>query len=199
MRNFSKALLAISVSGLIAAPAFAGHNNNNSPASHPACANADITLAVLGTHATNCKGFDDGNLLNDKAVNVTKTKSELGALGFTWDGSYTNLIKLDNLNGSQTLDFGKTLYGTTYIGVHFGNGQGGPGESTAFYVLDAAAGVNQIHLAYNASSNAVLFLTGLPPVTPGVPEPATWATMIGGLGVVGAEMRRRRRKQVVAA
>src|SRR5438132_11438159 len=112
MRNFSKAVLAIAVGGLIAGPALAGHNPPPPPT---ACANADITLAVLGTHATNCKGFDDGNLLNDKAVNVTKTKSELGALGFTWDGSYTNLIKLENLNGSQTLDFGKTLFGTTYI------------------------------------------------------------------------------------
>jgi hypothetical protein len=38
-----------------------------------------------------------------------------------------------------------------------------------------------------------------PPVDPGaVPEPATWAMMIGGFGLVGSSMRYRRRKTTVS-
>jgi hypothetical protein len=41
---------------------------------------------------------------------------------------------------------------------------------------------------------AVLAAEGitLPPVTPGVPEPASWAMLIAGFGLTGAAMRRRR-------
>ena len=35
-------------------------------------------------------------------------------------------------------------------------------------------------------------LTATPPTAPGVPEPATWALMIGGFGLAGAALRRRR-------
>jgi hypothetical protein len=38
------------------------------------------------------------------------------------------------------------------------------------------------------SSDVVLFSTGTPPV----PEAATWAMMVAGLGIVGAAMRRRK-------
>ncbi len=38
----------------------------------------------------------------------------------------------------------------------------------------------------------------LNPVTGAVPEPATWAMMIGGFGMVGGAMRRTRRKQKVS-
>ncbi|WP_419816742.1 PEPxxWA-CTERM sorting domain-containing protein [Glacieibacterium sp.] len=38
----------------------------------------------------------------------------------------------------------------------------------------------------------------LPPVVPGVPEPASWALMIAGFGLVGAAARRRRNSAVAA-
>jgi hypothetical protein len=43
-------------------------------------------------------------------------------------------------------------------------------------------------------SKSVLSLDGaeLPDADPGVPEPASWALMLGGFGLVGATMRRRR-------
>ncbi len=38
-------------------------------------------------------------------------------------------------------------------------------------------------------SNAGLYLTSKAPVTPAVPEPSTWATMIMGFALVGGAMR----------
>lgn len=71
--------------------------------------------------------------------------------------------------------------------MHYGNGQGGPGNGTAFYRIDAGAGLSSITLNYSASSNLVVFATntGAP-----VPEPATWAMMVLGFGLAGYAVRR---------
>lgn len=159
----------------------------------PGCGQSDFVAP--GPVVLACVGFRDGNLLNDKPANLTTDQQILKSLGYDgWDGKITDVAaSVSNLNGSKTLDFGVTLTGKSIFGIHYGGGQGGPGsQSTAFYVLDAAQGINQLHLKYNASSNAVLFVTGLPFHVGAVPEPATWATMIMGFGLVGAQMRRRR-------
>ena len=171
------------------------------PVTLPACGANDITAPSLTVLA--CTGFKEGNLLNQ--ANAGTDKAILAALGYTnWDGKMTDAAaSVDKLGGTQTLNFGVKLTGISVIAVHYGAGKGanpaGPGtESTAFYVLDAAQGLNQIHLAYGASSSAVLFLTGLPRHIDAVPEPATWATMVGGFGLVGGQMRRRRRATATA-
>lgn len=50
-----------------------------------------------------------------------------------------------------------------------------------------------------AGSNGgiVTSLSATAAATPAVPEPATWAMMIGGMGLTGAAMRRRRRQATV--
>lgn len=97
--------------------------------------------------------------------------------------------KIDGLSGSHTVDFTTLLVGVSYVAMHFGNDQGGPGNATAFYKIDAGSGIDKINLVYNASSNAVLYSTG--GGGGGVPEPATWAMMITGFGLIGVAMRRR--------
>jgi hypothetical protein len=146
-----------------------------------ACDVTDISPAAQA-----CVGFSDGNLLNN--AHIQEQKDALATLGFVWDGT-TILETISPLNGSHTVDFTQLLQGITYIGMHFGNAPSGPGEATAFYRLDAGSGLDQITLKYGASSNAVLYFTGSGGV---VPEPASWAMMIVGLGGVGAVMRRRR-------
>jgi Protein of unknown function (DUF642)/PEP-CTERM motif len=49
------------------------------------------------------------------------------------------------------------------------------------------------------SSNAGVFFDNVSVSGPGVPEPASWALMIGGFGMAGAMLRRRRASLVAAA
>ncbi|ARS27076.1 PEP-CTERM domain protein [Sphingomonas sp. KC8] len=150
------------------------------------CAKSDLSAMVLA-----CSGFYSKNVLNNNASSIDTQQQALAALGFDWDGDFSKIEKIDNLGGLKTVDFSTLLTGVTYVGFHFGNGKGGPGNATAFYKLDAGVeGLDTIKLFYEASSNAVLYYTSKPPVA--VPEPATWAMMIAGFGLVGAAMRRRR-------
>jgi len=196
------AVAAMTILGL-AAPAMAGKTKPAPPPAPalPACGPNDITAPSLTVLA--CSGFKDGNLLSGSPADAITDKGILAALGYTgWDGKMADAAaSVSGLKGSKDINFGVALTGISIIAVHYGagNGSGGPGkESTAFYVLDAAQGINQIHLAYGASSNAVLFVTGLPRQIGTVPEPATWATMVGGFGVIGGQIRRRRRVTVTA-
>ncbi|MBC8057032.1 MAG: PEP-CTERM sorting domain-containing protein [Rhizobiales bacterium] len=147
------------------------------------CSVTDITPTAQA-----CAGFYNGNLLNGSPADLTAQTSALALLGFAWDGNFNGVEKVEGLNGSQTVDFTTLLQGISYVAFHFGNGQGGPGNATAFYRLDAGAGVDVLTLAYNASSNAVLYSTQVT----AVPEPQTYALMLAGLGVMGFMASRRR-------
>jgi len=189
VRVLGKFAIAATAAGLISAPALAGKGGGAPLAT---CSASDITAAAATITA--CQGFKSGNLLNQ--ANASTDQQILQALGYDdWNGKMTSVAgSVSNLKGSTTVNFGIQLTGISIIAVHYGGGKGGPGsESTAFYVLDAAQGINQIHLGYGASSNAVLFVTGLPRMIESVPEPTSWATMVAGFGLLGAQMRRRRR------
>lgn len=147
----------------------------------------------LSRVATACSGFYAGNLLSNSPANITAQTSALAALGFAWDGNFNAAEKLGALASSLTVDFPTLLNGVSYIGIHFGNGVGGPGNATAFYKINAN-NLDVINLAYNASSDAVLYSTES---RSAVPEPVTWAMMIVGLGLAGTTMRRRARLSFV--
>jgi hypothetical protein len=156
-------------------------------AEYPSCSVNDISPT-----ASACAGFVGGNLLSGKASDVAAAQTLLAEIGFTGDAA-NRLEILSPLNGSHTVDFQTLLSGDTFIGLHFGNGRGSPGnpdgDTTAFYRFDAGAGLDQFFItSYNASSNAVLYRT----TVAGVPEPGTWAMMLLGFGAMGASMRRRR-------
>ena len=193
------AATAAAAAFLFSAPVAAKGGGSSTP-TMATCATTDITATSATILA--CNGFVSGNLLNNGKADADQ--QILQALGYgDWSGQIEDVAgSVGNLNGSRTVDFGVELTGISIIGIHYGGGKGndGPGqESTAFYVLDAAQGINQIHLAYGASSNAVLFATGLSRQISDVPEPGTWAMMIGGFGLVGAQMRRRRGRGLLKA
>jgi hypothetical protein len=153
---------------------------------YSACALTDITPT-----AQDCETVT-GNALGGDATKIQEQQDALAALGFNWDGDWnaieTGGFKLDGLNGATTLDWGMTLYGITYIGVHFGGGAGG--GFTGFYRFDADGGLDTVTLNIPSSSAAVLYHTGA------VPEPISWAMMLGGFGMIGGVMRARRRTEV---
>ena len=197
VRVYGKVAIAVAATVLISGPALAGKGGGGNPPPPPpptlaTCGANDITAPTVTILA--CQGFKSGNLLNQ--ANASTDQQILQSLGYDhWDGKFTDVAgSVSNLKGSQTVNFGVKLTGISIIAVHYGGGTGSPGaQSTAFYVLDAAQGINQIHLSYKASSNAVLFVTGLPRMIESVPEPSSWATMVCGFGLLGGQMRRRRK------
>ncbi|WP_235890484.1 PEPxxWA-CTERM sorting domain-containing protein [Sandaracinobacter neustonicus] len=61
-----------------------------------------------------------------------------------------------------------------------------PESSSVSYIRATFAGSQQVRGLVGAS------IAPKPPIVPGVPEPASWAMMIAGFGLVGAISRRRR-------
>jgi hypothetical protein len=160
------------------------------------CGTGDVTGP--GFTVISCSGDYEGNLLNGgkNAAELPDalTQSLYGSSDPT--GAYLPVTFSFDKN-SKVLTLGTPLKtGISLLGIHWGAGNGvsGPGvESTAIYVLDAAQGVNTLHLKYSSYSNAQLFVTGVPLHVAAAPEPGTWATMIAGFGMTGFVMRRRKR------
>ncbi len=182
-------LAAVIVSLAVAGPALAG-KGGSAPA-QTQCAPTDISLTALS-----CTGFLSGNLINSSPSSIAAQKAALATLGLDWTGG--TVASFQNLSGATTINFTQQLTGLTYVGVHYGNGRGGPGNATAFYVLDAVQGINQLRLSFGASSNFVVYATGIPDGASGaVPEPASWTMMVGGFGMVGGAMRSRKGARAV--
>jgi hypothetical protein len=169
-----KLACCLAVATIVAAPAYS------------TCALTDISPTALQCVTVT------GNVLGGSDSKIQSQIDALASLGFSWDGDWQAIIddgmKLSNLNGATILDFGVTLNGISFLGVHYG-AQGG-GE-TDFYKFDAGTGLQTITLNRGSSSGAVLYDTGTS--TP-VPEPVSWALMLGGFGAIGGVMRVRRRE-----
>jgi PEP-CTERM motif len=165
-----------------------------------ACSAGNISPA-----ASDCSGFYAGNLLGGANDKVAAQAGGLSEVGFTWDQNWSAVNKIDSLGGATSVNFltsfGKKVFGETIIGIHFGGGAWPrnirpDGGATAFYKFDAGkSGLESIDLNLSSSSGFVLYSTegGV------VPEPATWAMLIAGFGLVGSVMRRRRGVASVSA
>ena len=160
----------------------------------PACAVTDLVPTAIA-----CTGFFAGNLLSGSPGDIIAQTAGLAPLGLNWDGIFNNVTKINSLSGATTVDFSTAdqnpvtaIYGDTWVGVHFGAGAAMGANATAFYKLNAGlAGLQTILLTIApGSSGFVMYKTGSAPPT--VPEPASWAMMIAGFGLVGAAMRRRK-------
>lgn len=155
---------------------------------------------ILGGYGQTCAGYYAGNLVNN--ARSADQIAALDTLGFDTTGfDYNSFIKLESLDGSGVIDFGESLSGITYLAVHYGGGRPGPAPGnnvTAFYRIDlGTTSVESLRLQFGASSNAILY-GSTATMTP-VPEPATWAMMLGGFGLLGATLRRRHKVHGVLA
>jgi len=202
VRKSISVALTLAAASLLASASTAGKPGGGGAGSNTlaACGPNDITAPSV-TMIT-CTGYISGNLLNQSHEAQDQQILNNFPYASGWDGKAKDVLaSATKLDKSGELDFGVTLTGVTILGIHFGGGTGGPGgESTAFYVLDAAQGVNQLHLQYSSTfSNAYLFATGLTRHVAAAPEPGTWMTMIMGFGMTGLMMRRRQRAAAARA
>lgn len=54
-----------------------------------------------------------------------------------------------------------------------------------------AGGFFKVGMVADKNTRANLYISGSPSVAPSVPEPATWALMVSGFGLIGGALRRR--------
>ena len=152
------------------------------------CSFSDLT----GVTVTKCAGFASGNLINNSPASVGIVVSILKNT-FGVDSAHGAWIdKLEGLNGNKTIDFTTPLSGRTIVALHFGGGNGGPGNGTAFYEFNAGTRLDTFMTKFKASSNAAVYLTSA------VPEPETYAMLLAGLGLVGGIARRRKKSNLLA-
>lgn len=192
-KKLALALLA-GIAGLAAAaPASAAVPVVGPPATVSPCTNFTFNVTI-----TACAGGYSNNLQQNTVTNATALAA-LVALGAPGTGTYLE-TKLEGLNANTGLiDFSTLLTGVTVFGIHVGGAGDRNGEGTFFFQFDAGAGVDKITITNRAGannsglSNAALYRTG----APAVPEPAAWALMLLGFGVIGSQMRRQRRTSVM--
>lgn len=193
MKHVALSSLALAAAITVCAPAHA-----TLTPSGVSCAASDIdAFATLAS--VSCVGFFDGNLSN--ASNTADQTSALALLGLTFPNAFANKIEKIETAATVTstfLNFDTLLYGETFIEVHWGNipnpagGKPLANNISSFYKFDAGTtGLDKLFLSFESASNAIVYKTGTPPPPPAVPEPATWALMLGGFAIVGSAMRRR--------
>jgi len=174
---------ALAAATLLAGPSYAADIVTN-------CASLGIDDIVPNAEA--CVGYYDKNVLKTSPGGFASADevTALNLLGLS--GPIKVIEKLDNSGDFQSL-----LNGLTYIGVHYGAGNGpvdNAGGVTAFYRFNAGTNLDSISFTNGSVSGVALYSTGV-----AVPEPATWAMMLGGFGVLGAAARRRQRTAITCA
>ena len=178
--------LAATSLGLASTPALATKSFTAPQLTNVACSGTDVSASVVA-----CSGFYAGNLNGGSPQDLYSIQTGLNAIP-GYQGTITSAGTNLNISNGNTINFGSAFTGLAFIGLHFGNGEGGPshsypGGTTAFYEINAT-NINSFTTHFTDLSNAVLY----PGTAPAVPEPATWAMMLLGFGGIGFSMRRRR-------
>ena len=157
--------------------------------------NIGVTFDIHGMRSTTDGDITVRNILNfgDAGLDYSLSQRGLGApaigksafgwVSYSFDESvpdHTTFRGVYALRGaSQRLMFGEGFWTTAYY-----NGATSDYASTSSFSF-----VLPSEVTYTSDSG--VFLTGLGGVGGGVPEPATWALMLAGFGLVGSALRRR--------
>jgi hypothetical protein len=182
----------VAIFATLAAPAFLA-----APAQAALTVVSPCDPALTTPGAVACAGYYSGNLLNGSATDIANQQAAIASLpgDFVFDGNWDALdplFKVESLSNINQINFGKTLYGSTIIGAHFGNVDGPAGNVSVFWLFDfGSTGAQYVSLNNTQGfSNAVLYTTA----AGAVPEPGTWALMLLGFAALGGTMRARRNK-----
>lgn len=138
---------------------------------------ATIKYGNTGIQYTDQASFS--TLLNDKA---------LANLTGLFDGTFTSLGT--SAGGTRAFNFGDASGNLWLVAASFAGSEPVNCDKKGKNCSTAIDGFK--------FSNLTVKLTPPPPPPPTVPEPATWAMMIGGFGLAGAAMRRKRAVVAVA-
>ena len=126
-------------------------------------------------------------------------------LSFNLQGGPEGFVYVDGANlGFGTDSLLVSEYGTGSVGIYDIDANGDPINGTHRSFLSGLAGAEgalidpltgDFIFSTFGAGNEVLVISGFiaPPPPPAVPEPASWAMMILGLGAVGAGLRRAKR------
>lgn len=144
-------------------------NGNGAP---PASADGSTYLSVLG----------GGNASIALTGSVSKIQFDWGSID-----AY-NTLTLTTTGGGSVI-----VPGSNFINP--ANGNQGDNATNGVFSIYATAGEKFTNISFASSQNSF----ELDNLAVGVPEPAAWAMMLGGFGLMGGAMRRRRRANVVYA
>lgn len=164
-------------------------------------------IALMGASAANAAPViynltlteTSGNMGNGSGIlkidDANFSKVGVETFGYSFFNS-DKLLDLSFTIGSQT--FGKTTLGLETVkftngvltDVNYDNGGFFVSFDTTRMTYDYST-----FLGLGGTSKGIISIT---PVNAPVPEPATWAMMIGGFGAIGGAMRYRRRKTTVS-
>ena len=160
-----------------------------------ACSSSNITVAA-GVEVDPCGGWYQGNLNGGSPAQTADAQAAINALVGEGESPFTGTGFGNFDTSSQTVHFATPLTGDVIVAFHVGAANGQPGgigtESTAFFPLDIPAGqsITQITVNVPGLSNAEVWENG----GATVPEPATWALILIGVGALGATLRASNRK-----
>jgi hypothetical protein len=202
---------AIAICAVLGVPALIGGQ-----ASAAGIANGDFSSGLSGWTASGTVHPADGAIYNACCGTPIETTPMFAAFG------WGNVADTNTL--SQTFS---TIAGRTYV-VSFGSGALGGGSETLSYAL-SGGGTNAGNILEHADNSLITTFStttfsfkstggpttltftndsilndGVDPVltnvsVASVPEPATWAVMLCGVGMIGAALRDKRRSRAALA
>lgn len=169
------------------------HFSFTADANNGSYAVADITAAQLGSGTFNLPAYATSANGKTLIVNVSGTSVTFGA-NEVGDGSLVQQNIIWNFVDATSIAVNTAVYGSILAPKAAITGNSPINGSVVARLFQSNG---EVHLGtFNGNTG---FLVAPPPTNPGVPEPASWMTMLMGFGVIGSRIRARRRQESPAA
>lgn len=191
------------------------YNNNVNDAGYNFVLDSSIfttTSSVLGLHSTTNSGADNGIItssIGHGSVFASDSQWYAAALsqsinGLTIGGTYTLtfdyslaqqfITREANANNYWAVTLGDQTQNTSLLSIEGGGFSGWKTSTMTFTATSGTELLSFLASATGAGAPPFLLLDNVS-LTAAVPEPSTWAMMLGGVGLMGFMARRRRAGQ----